>query len=421
MVRGSQSTTWRGSDFDNRLTPQHYDLAGGGTSGTAAIFRGSLSWIAERSLSDAVAFEAHGLSSARHVVWRTAPLFPLVYARIGSPPAKWCVPLEHLPASVAVGGFYLSTLARLSGSRLPRPRYFDLQDVEGMAGLLASMAQAGSPVVLTSRASSAVRVAHAARRMARPLDGVTTVLSGEPTTAAKRRLIEEAGAGVLVRYSLSEAGTIGYGCAAPTSADDLHFVAHSHALTTRSAPGALGQTESAALLVTNLTHVGAKILLNFETGDEARVERRDCGCLLSRLGLDRHISEVRSYEKLTGEGVTFVRTDLLRVLDEALPTQFGGSGADYQVIEDEDASAVTRLYLRASPRLGPLDEAALRRVFLSELGRDGTLQRYMSRVWELTETIQVTREEPIVTPGGKVLPFQLLKRRGRTPEPPAGR
>ena len=37
----------------------------------------------------------------------------------------------------------------------------------------------------------------------------------------------------------------------------------------------------------------------------AQIEQRPCGCLLGALGLTTHLSEIRSFEKLTGAGMTF--------------------------------------------------------------------------------------------------------------------
>ena len=49
----------------------------------------------------------------------------------------------------------------------------------------------------------------------------------------------------------------------------------------------------------------------------------------------RHLHTIRSFEKLTAGGMTFVDTDVVRVLEEVLPRRFGGGPIDYQLIEDE--------------------------------------------------------------------------------------
>lgn len=154
-----------------------------------------------------------------------------------------------------------------------------------------------------------------------------------------------------------------------------------------------------------------KILLNVENGDCGALERRECGCALGALGLRDHISRVRSHEKLSSEGMTFVATDLAKVLEEVLPGRFGGSGADYQLLEEEDGRGLVRLYLLVHPRLGDVEPTAVKRVFLAELARGGSLERYMAAMWERAETVEVRRQAPQPTGTGKVLFFHVTKSR----------
>ena len=92
-----------------------------------------------------------------------------------------------------------------------------------------------------------------------------------------------------------------------------------------------------------------------DTGDFGEVEEQACECALGALGLTTHLRGIRSFEKLSGEGTTFVHTDLLRVLEEVLPARFGGAGDDYQVVETEQAEGILRLELAVSPRVGAVD------------------------------------------------------------------
>jgi hypothetical protein len=164
-----------------------------------------------------------------------------------------------------------------------------------------------------------------------------------------------------------------------------------------------------AFLFTSLLPSAPKVLLNVESGDYGIVERRDCGCGLAALGLRDHISEIRSFEKLSGEGMTFVQTDLLRVVEEVLPARFGGTSADYQVLEEEGQDGILRLLLIVSPDIGPLDEEAVRQNFLEELGRGGGLSRFGAAMWQRAGTVRVRRQRPVATKVGKILPFHLLQ------------
>jgi hypothetical protein len=100
-----------------------------------------------------------------------------------------------------------------------------------------------------------------------------------------------------------------------------------------------------------------------------------------------------------------------RVLEEVLPERFGGEASDYQVVEQVTSDGSSRTWLYASPRLGPLDEVALRRVALDELGRDGSVEAAMARFWRRADALQVKREAPLATWAGKVLPLHLDQRR----------
>ena len=51
------------------------------------------------------------------------------------------------------------------------------------------------------------------------------------------------------------------------------------------------------------------------------------------LGYTTHIHTIRSWEKLTSEGMTFCGHDLIRLIEEVLPARFGGRPTDYQFVE----------------------------------------------------------------------------------------
>jgi hypothetical protein len=168
-----------------------------------------------------------------------------------------------------------------------------------------------------------------------------------------------------------------------------------------------------AFLFTSLLPTAPKVLLNVESGDYGMMEERTCGCGLGAVGLRTHVAEIRSFEKLSGEGVTFVQTDLLRILEHTLPARFGGTSTDYQILEVEGSDAITRLLLVISPRIGAIDEEHARRVFLDELGQDGL----SAAIWQRLDTVQVRRQWPEPTRAGKILPFHLLRATGSGPRP----
>jgi hypothetical protein len=165
-----------------------------------------------------------------------------------------------------------------------------------------------------------------------------------------------------------------------------------------------------ALQVTTLTAAAPKICLNTDMGDCGDIEVRgpDC-CGFGALGLRTHLSNVRSFEKLTGEGMTVVGANFVRLIEEVLPTRFGGSSVDYQLVEQENAEALTELVLRVHPRIGPVDEAALRDELLADLERGDMIDRHVAHVWRRLETIRISREPPLATPSGKIYPFRIAR------------
>ena len=203
---------------------------------------------------------------------------------------------------------------------------------------------------------------------------------------------------------------IAIGCATPTAPDDVHVMDTRYAVIARTRGATSDGPEVAALAVTTLSDHAPTTLLNVETGDSAILERRDCGCALGTQGLKTHLAHIRSFEKLTGEGMTFARSNLTQILESILPARFGGTSVDYQVLEEERRSGLPRLVLRVSPSVGPVDADDVRATFLAALAQDGGLEQYMARLWERAQTVEVERALPHVTPAGKILPFQRVRR-----------
>jgi hypothetical protein len=120
-----------------------------------------------------------------------------------------------------------------------------------------------------------------------------------------------------------------------------------------------------------------------------------------------HISHIRSFEKLTSEGMTFFAGDLVRIMEEVLPGRFGGSSLDYQAIEEEDKNGISHLTFLVSPKVGGITERDLLKTVLNELKQNGGSSRRMAGIWEEAGTVRVRREEPHRTKGGKVFSFQV--------------
>lgn len=406
----------RSAEFDNPLCTVHFEARSGGTRGTGTRVNVGLPFVADLAIPTRLALDAHGLVDADHAVWVIAGVtLMLLYAKLGRPPIGWFYPARPLPITIRLGAPYLSLLGKLAGVSLPRPTYHDLRDPRGMAEWLAARARERRALCVTTYASSAVRIAEAARERGLPLDRVTFITLGEPFTEAKQRAIAAAGASALVRFAVTEVGILGYRCARARGSDDLHFLGDGHAVVQHFRTVGDQGPSVRAFLFTSLLASAPKTLLNVETGDCGEIAQRECECALGALGLTTHLGLIRSFEKLSGEGTTFVHTDLLRVLEQVLPARFGGTGDDYQVVETEGRGGILGLELIVSPRVGSVDAEEVRGAFLAALG-DGSLDRLRAEVWRHAGTVTVTRRWPLATRAGKILPFHLL----RAGEPASG-
>jgi hypothetical protein len=241
--------------------------------------------------------------------------------------------------------------------------------------------------------------------------------AGEPLTAARLGTIERTGARIIPRYSSVESGPIGYGCMARDAPDDLHLLRDLVALIQprgasagRPGTGHEAPLPARTLLLSTLRASAPLILINVSLGDQAVLGERACGCPLEALGWTTHLRDIRSHEKLTAGGMTFLDTDLIRVLDEILPERFGGAPTDYQLVEEEGAEGQPRLRLLVHPRVGAVDTDFLAETFLSAIGGGAGSERVMTLFWRESRLLHVERRPPLAAPSGKIQHLHAVAR-----------
>jgi hypothetical protein len=161
-----------------------------------------------------------------------------------------------------------------------------------------------------------------------------------------------------------------------------------------------------AFYFTSLKPLASKVLLNMESDDYGILEERSCGCPLEELGYHQHIRRIRSFGKLTGEGVTLVGSDMIRILEEVLPARIGGGPQDYQLLEEEDDVGFTRLALLVHPRVDAPPEEQIIETLLQAIADSGDAGGLASSFWQQAETFRVRRQEPIWTARGKFMPIR---------------
>jgi len=346
----------------------------------------------------------------RHAVWGVPGgselAIVLRFAACGATPVRWFSQVDPDAPDLHARYRWSATALRWgglgSGVRLPRPEYVPLDDPRPIVEWMAGVLRGGGTPHLKTFASSAVRLCQAARAAGRDLAGAQITAIGEPLTRTRHDVIRDAGVRVVTEYGATESGQIGEWCLRPEAPDDVHFFQDLHALI-QAGPGHEPALPERALLLSSLRPTAPLVLLNVSLGDEAAVTRRACGCPMEGYGWPTHLHAIRSFEKLTSEGMTVLDVDAIRVLEDALPARFGGTAGSYQLVEDERHDGQPRLRLVVDPAVGPVDDAALAAAFLDGIAAVSEAQRLMAALWRQAGILRVERRSPYQTPSGKIL------------------
>jgi hypothetical protein len=266
--------------------------------------------------------------------------------------------------------------------------------------------------VLATSVSKAMRVSLAARERGLDLRGTAFFGASEPPTPAKVREIVASGAHWMPEYGTMDSGSIGLPCGRPQDGNDTHFTRDTLALIPypRRVPGS--EVIVSSFHFTGLLPAFPKIMLNAESDDFGRIEPSTCGCPLEQIGLTEHLREVAGFRKLSGEGMTLVGSEMVRILEEVLPARFGGSPLDYQLLEEEDEQGFTRLNLLVHPRVRIVDDGEVIDVLLEALRHSSMSANVAQAIWSQAGSFRIQRRAPILTGNGKLLPLSLARRLG---------
>jgi hypothetical protein len=404
------------ADFDNPLLRRHYEARTSGSRGMPRRILIDLDLLAHEAAYFQQFLTAFDLASRPIGSWRPVPLVSsgmklvLRYAKLGRPVERWFsqTKLEFTPATWKYFLFTVYTVraGRIFGCAMPMPEYVPLPEAIRVARWLKEKKDAGTPALLDTSASPGVRVCLAAKQHGLDISGTFFRLGGEPFTSAKAQVMADAGCRAVCHYSISEIGNVGMACADPADLDDVHLLDDKVAAIQRPKTVDRSGATVPALIYTTVLPSCPKLMLNVESDDYAIMERRTCGCPFGALGFDRHLRRIRSYEKLTSEGVSFLGTELLRLVEEVLPARFGGDCTDYQLVETEE-SGLTKVSILVSPRRGTIDETQVFAAVLALL-RSYPGGEIMARHWEEAQTLRVLRREPYSTGSAKVMPLHIL-------------
>ena len=420
VSRGGKVFKFKESDFDNPFSDRHLEASSSASRSSGTRVTMSFDRYYYQAAHNMLTFDAHGILGSPVLLWQ--PILPSTAGlptmfrsiKMGNPPIRWFSPVEAgtIKPSLTkrLATYYAVYASRLFGAAFPKPEYVSLEKAYKATDCMAELLKREQGCVLWTSPSSAVRVCQAARERQLDLSGATFAVAGEPLTEAKMKEIRAAGAKAINMYAIAEVGIIGFGCAGQTVApDDIHLLKDLHAVIQYQRETPFTGVPVDAFLFTSLLSKAPKMLLNVESGDYGVIEARQCGCKVGELGLTDHLYNMRSFDKLTGEGMSFVGTDLLRIIEEVLPAKFGGSSIDYQMVEEEDKKGHTWLSIFVSPEVGEIDEAELVQTVVSELSKGKDTQRMMAEIWSQADMLRVKRMRPLVTAVSKLLPLHIQK------------
>jgi hypothetical protein len=412
--RGGDAIPTMGQAFDNPLLTRHFEARSGGSRSPGTRFIVDLELLAHDGHYDRMFLDMFGLGSRPGALWHPAPpgsaglKWALKLARLGHGVERW---FSQTPVSFQFNARNASfvraiaVVSRLSGRPVVRPEYVGLPDALKVAQWLATCRSRGTPAWMSTTASCAVRLCVAARDRGLDIGGTFFRTSGEPLSPGKARVIGDAGCVAHCHYAMAEIGRMGVACGCPSTHDNVHIVSDKVALLQRNIALRGGASVQGLVLTTLLWSV-PKVMLNVEVGDYAVMERRHCGCVWESMGFLEQLQTIRSYEKLTSEGMHFLGADLIALVDDLLPARFGGDPTDYQFVEEErDGLPVVSLVI--SERVGAVSVRDVQGTVLSALGSPDGPHRMMAALWQEGGTLQVIRREPHTTKAGKILPLHI--------------
>lgn len=429
IVRGGREIPAPPGAFDNRDHSEYFSVSTGGSSGAGRRVNMDLTHMRARLPHRILSQHFVGAEGLPAANWSDIPpagglTGMLLSGPVRGKPHRWFSATKPGWSGSSIR-FKLATdvallVARLSGARVNWPEYLPFDQAVVLARWARDRIKETGACTIHGSVSRILRVAVAAQEEGIDLTGAILRGSGEPPTHAKVAQITKTGAKFYSGYAYTEVGSVGACCLASKEPNDQHFLRDHLAMiqAPRQVPGF--EIEVSAFCFTTLLATAPKLLINVESDDYGVVDTKPCGCPWEELGLPEHIREIRSFRKLTGEGVTLVGTDMERILEEVLPARFGGSPLDYQLVEEEDEKGFTRLILLVAPSVPLEDEQAPVNVILEAMHQIGAVGDASRNIWRQAGTIRVRREKPRLTSRGKLMPLQLSKQGARPAPTPAG-
>ncbi len=413
IVRSGRQLPARPTDFNNPLVRGLLESTSGGTRSNGTNTWRSLEFLNYREAQTMVMWGPFGLAHRPIVGIRSilpadgGMRMALNFGRRQVRYDKWFA----LGGAFQAAGHYRTVLkfllleARLLGVPVLFPYYLPHNDFSPVARWLARRCSEGVKPIFWSNVSQGARVAAAAADAGLDISGTTCIVGSEPLTEAKREAMRMAGCDVHNRYGVSELGQVGVACPEMKSGE-VHICRDTLAVISYRRTAPLTDVEIESLMFTTVLPWSPLCLINVEMDDSARLEPARCHCSLKAMGFSQQASQIYSYGRLTGQGMTLVGGDVLKLLEIRLPQRFGGTSTDYQLVE-RDGPNQTEIELRVHPQVGARSAEEVKEFFLSELKAvygGGLTQRN----WRHSEGLRVVFAAPYMSIKQRVQPLHLI-------------
>jgi hypothetical protein len=403
-------------DFDNPLLVAGYEARTSGSRGAGARLLIDLDLLTQEAAYNALYLRAFGLEGRAYALWQPVP--PGVaglknvfrHVKIAHPVDRWFTQNRMAIGDQPLRYYLFTRYTVLAGGTygIPRPEHTPAAGALAVASWLDETKRGGRLPMLELTPSNAIRVCAAARAHGIDVSGTFFRLGGEPHSPARAAILEEAGGSATSRYSMGEVGNVTIPCADAVAIDDGHVVSDKLALLVRKVRPRGATATVDGLYFTTVMSSCPRLMINVESGDYASILDRRCSCPFGALGYRNHLHTIRSYDKLTSEGMNFLGSELIRLVEEILPRRFGGYPTDYQLVEEEEAG-MPRVSIVRSPRLDQVAASEVVETVLRALAATDDAGRMMAERWRDGGTLRVIDREPYVTSGGKVLALHLLQ------------
>ena len=395
-------------DFRNEFKGILGKVYSGTSQGSGTVINWGYEYLINKTRHEMIMFDMHGCLNYPFAIWY--PIFPshlILYAmrlrKMRVPLSIWYTPVTF-PSPKRVQDFFDLYMYRIKVLHKISLKYVPLDSPYPIAEWAACMIKQYGKCSISAFCSGAVRICLAAKEKGLSIRGTVFFVAGEPLTQQKREEIEGCGCKVVNAYYFSEGGFVGCSCISQGStADEIHFFKDCFAIIQhkRNIPGY--ENTVGAFLVTSFYKDCPILMLNLENGDYGTIKQVDCAHTYDD-AKKQHIMNIRSFEKLTTEGVTFYINDFIPIIEERFPRKFGGSSIGYQLVEDVDKRGLSRLILYIHPDIVGIDEREVKNTLYknisTNINRDIRL-----KMWEQIKVLRIRREVPLATVRGKIISF----------------